>query len=177
MKKLLFVLVSCIFFFAFTLVETAHLADTPGLIQAIGNAGSDQIFTFKKWAFTKVEMEDDKIENINLELVINTSSLSCDWKELEKSIKKKKDYFFIKKFPKATVKIDGASANENGTYTANAILTLKKYTKAVPVTFTISDTRPYEVKGTGVITRQDFGFTGGGPKDEVPIKFAATLPL
>lgn len=177
MKKLIIITISTLFLFAFTQVEKGNMKDTPGLIQAIGNAGSDQFFTFRKWDFTKVEMPNEQVENIQLELEINTSSISCDWKDLEKGVKKKKDYFFIKKFPKATVSINGATANNNGTYTADAVLTLKTHTRAVPVTFTISDTKPYQVKGEGVITRQDFGFTGGGPKDEVPVLFEVVLPL
>lgn len=77
------------------------------------------------------------IENIQLEIEINTSSLSTDWKKLESSLKKKKDYFYIKKFPKATVKIEGAKVKGDDQYTTDAILTLKGITRSVPLNFTI----------------------------------------
>ncbi|MEM8523143.1 MAG: YceI family protein [Bacteroidota bacterium] len=169
-----FILTLALLSFTFTQIEVEEVGNSPGIIQAIGDAGSPQVFTFQKWEFSKAEMPENKIENIQLEIEINTSSLTCDWKDLQKSIRKKKDYFYVKKFPKAIVKIDGAEAAEDGKYKTQAMLTLKKYTKPVELIFTVEGK---EVKGEGVITRQDFGFTGGGPKDEVPISFEVTLPF
>ena len=161
-----------VFFSSF--IGVGAVADTPGIIQAIGEAGSPNVFTFKKWEFTKVEMPENKVENIKVEIEINTSSLTTEWKDLEKNIKKKKDYFYIKKFPKALVKIDGATAKEDGSYTTEALLTLKGVTKPITLSFTMDGNK---VKGSGVIMRRNFKFTGDGPKDEVPISFEATLPL
>lgn len=177
MKKLiLFLPVFCFVFFAFTSVEIGTRGTSPGLIQAIGNAGGDQVLTFQKWKFINTTIPENKVENIQVSLEINTSSITCDWKDLEKGLKKKKDYFYIKKFPKAIVEIDGAKATEDGNYQTDAEMTIRGITKKVPLTFTISDTIPYQVKGEGLIIRQDFGFTGGGPKDEVPIMFDVILP-
>jgi len=179
MKKLL-VSITAIFALFFSLssfVGVANYADTPGILEFIGDAGSPNKMYFKNWSFTKVSLPDDQIENIELDIEINTSSITGSWTDLVNSIKKKKDYFYCKKFPTATVSIKGATANEDGSYSTNAELTLKGYTKAVPLTFTISDEKPYQVKGSGVIIRQDFGFDGGGPKNEVPISFDATLPV
>ncbi|MEM9885083.1 MAG: YceI family protein [Bacteroidota bacterium] len=177
MKKLPFLVFAFFVTLSFTYVGFDKVGSSPGVIQAIGDAGSPQVFTFQKWEFTEAAMPDDKIENIQLSVEINTSSLTCDWKDLEKNIRKKKDYFYVKKFPKASIDIKGAEAIGEGQYKTEAMLTLKKYTKPVELTFTVSDTKPYQVKGEGVITRQDFGFTGGGPKDEVPISFDLTLPF
>jgi len=168
------VLMMMILSFTFTQIETEEIGGSPGIIQAIGDAGSPQVFTFQKWKFTKAEMPENKIENIQLEIEINTSSLTCDWKDLQRNIRKKKDYFYVKKFPKAIVSINGTEAIEGQKYKTQATLTLKKYTKPVELTFTVEGN---QVKGEGVITRQDFGFTGGGPKDEVPISFEVTLPF
>lgn len=177
MKKITYFLpVFCLVFFAFTSIEIGTTGETPGTIQAIGNAGSDQVFTFQKWQFTKSEMPENNIENISLEIEINTSSLTCDWKDLEQNVKKKKDYFFIKKFPKATVKIEGAEPLGDGKYRTNADLTLKGKTNPVELIFTISEEAPYQVKGEGVILRRKFGFSGNGPADEVPIMFDVVLP-
>jgi len=178
MKKLTYLLIPfALIWFSFTYVGIGITGDTPGTIQAIGNAGSDQVFTFQKWGFTSATMAEDKVENIQLEIEINTSSLTCDWKDLEKNIRKKKDYFYVKKFPRAYVSIDGAEKMEDGRYRTEAMLTLKNKTKPVELIFSISDTKPYQVQGEGIIIRQKFGFTGGGPKDEVPISFDVTLPI
>lgn len=177
MKKFILLFVLSTFLLAFTQIEKGTIGDSPGTIQAIGNAGSDNIFTFQKWKFTSVEMADDQVENIKLGIEVNTSSLTCDWKDLEKNIRKKKDYFYVKKFPKAIISIDGATALEDGKYQTTAMLTLKKHTKPVELTFTISEEKPYKIKGTGMIIRQDFGFNGGGPEDEVPVMFEVELPL
>ncbi|MEM9934286.1 MAG: YceI family protein [Bacteroidota bacterium] len=162
---------------SFTQIGIVSSEDTPGTIQAIGNAGSDQVFTFTKWNFTKAQLPEENMENIQLEIEINTSSLSCDWKDLEKNIKKKKDYFYVKKFPTASIAIDGATKNEDGTYTTEAMLSLRNKEKPVTLTFSVSEEKPYQVKGEGIIQRRQFGFSGNGPKDEVPVSFEVTLPF
>ena len=177
MKKLPFLVLILLIGLSFSHIGFEEASNSPGIIQAVGDAGSPQIFTFQKWQFTKAEMPEDKIENIQLTVEINTSSLTCDWKDLQNNIRKKKDYFYVKKFPLASITIDGAEAIGDGKYKTEAILTLKKFSKPVELTFTVSDNKPYQVKGEGMITRQDFGFTGGGPKDEVPISFDVTLPF
>jgi polyisoprenoid-binding protein YceI len=166
-------LVAGLFFFS-SFVGITEYGETPGYIRAIGEAGSPNVFTFNKWSITKAEMPEDKVENIKVEIEINTSSLSTDWKDLENNVKKKKDYFYIKKFPKATVSIDGAEQIEEGRYQTEAQLTLKGITKSVLLTFTMEGNT---VRGEGVIQRRAFKFTGDGPKDEVPVSFEAVLPL
>ncbi len=183
MKKIILPLFAAVgtvvFFLAFKPAPQANLfkGEAPGRIEAIGNAGSDNIFTFEKWTFTKAKMKDDMVENIKLEAVIDCKSLTCDWKDLEKSIKKKKDYFNVSDFPTATVVIDGAEDQGDGQWLTNAQVTIKEITREVPLTFTISDEKPYQVQGTGELKRRKFDFKGGGPKNEVPVSFEATLPI
>ena len=149
---------------------------SPGTIEAIGNAGSDQVFSFRKWSFTKANVPNGNFEEVEVEVEINTSSVETGWKKLEKSVKKKTDYFYVKKFPKATISIDGAEKQADGSFMTEAELTLKGITKKVPLTFTVSSKQPYRIKGEGVIKRRKFGFTGGGPKNEVPVSFDVILP-
>ena len=170
-------MIAVIFTFASAFVGIGNPNDTPGTIEVVGDAGSPQTFVFERWQITKAVIPDGKVEDIQVELEINTSSLSTGWKELEKNVKKKKDYFYIKKYPKAKVIINKATKLENGSYQTEALLTLKKYTKPVKLTFTISEQAPYIVEGSGVIERRQFGFTGNGPKDSVPVAFKATLPI
>ena len=128
MKKhisVLFILLTANFLFFSSFIGVGSYGDTPGFINAIGEAGSPNTFTFNKWEITKAAMPEGKVENIQVEIEINTSSLSTDWKDLEKNVKKKKDYFYVKKFPKATVVLNGAEAQGDGSYVSDAMLTLK----------------------------------------------------
>jgi len=146
----------------------------PGKIEFIGNAGSDNVFTVEKWAFTKIE-NPDQPEKIRIEAVLDINSITCSWKELESSVKKKKDYFFTKKFPEAKVSINGATLLENGNYTTDALLELKGIRKIVPLEFSISKAAPYRVQAQGVVFRSAFKFSGDGPKEEVPVMIDVVL--
>ncbi|MEL6635995.1 MAG: YceI family protein [Bacteroidota bacterium] len=158
-------------------VAPANWPAAPGVISVIGTAGGSNVFTFEKWRFTKAEMPDGKVENLDLAIEISTASLTTDWKDLEKGVKSKKDYFYVSKFPIARVAIQGAQPKGDGTYTCDALLTLKGVSKTVPLTFEISDSKPYQVKGDGMIFRSKFKFTGNGPEEEVPLNFDLTLPI
>ena len=165
--------------FLFLQPDTAlldELPTAPGTIEFIGDAGTPNVFTFENWGFTKIENAGDP-ENIRVEAVFDVRSLKCDWKELEESILKKKDYFFVKKFPEARLSINGAVATEEGKYTTEALLTLKGISKKVKLVFTISEEAPYTVHAEGVIQRRIFKFTGDGPEEEVPVKVDAVLEV
>ncbi|MFK7971707.1 MAG: YceI family protein [Bacteroidia bacterium] len=146
----------------------------PGKLSFIGNAGSDQVFSVERWKFSKVENANDP-ENIQIQAELDISSLACSWDDLLQSVKKKKDYFNVSKFKVASVSIEGAKANDDGSYTADAMLSLKGVTKKVPVNFTISDEAPYHIEASAVVKRKKFGFNGGGPKNEVPVTISADL--
>lgn len=151
--------------------------ETPGTLTVIGDAGSPNIFTFERWHFAEISMPDDDPTMIHAVVDIDLTSVVCDWKDLEASVKKKKDYFHNKKFPKAMVTINGATLQEDGSYETMALLALKGVEKEVSLNFTISKEKPYQIKGAGVMNRREFRFSGDGPKEEVPIAFEATLPL
>jgi len=149
---------------------------SPGTIEVIGDAGSANVFTFNKWSFTTFDVPEGNIEMIKAIAEINTTSLTCDWKDLQNNIRKKKDYFYVKKFPTALVSVDGAKKLEDGSYETEAMLTLKKYTKPVTLNFKVVGNEPLVIEGTGEMKRQTWGFTGGGPADIVPISFRFTQP-
>jgi len=179
MRKIIYffaLLISTVFLFAFTQISVKTAA-APGIIQFIGDAGQATIFTVEDWKFLTVEMKDENPENVQVEIEMETASINASWKELVQNVKKKPDYFYVKSFPKAKVSIKGATKNEDSTYSTKAQMTIRGITKPVELTFSISNEKPYKVKGQGTIIRQEFGFTGNGPKDEVPILFETILPL
>ena len=147
---------------------------TPGTIEFIGDAGSPNVMTFENWGFTKVENADTP-ENIQIEALFDIRTLKCDWEDLQKSLLKKKDYFFARRFPEASLIINGATVQEDGSYTTQAELTLKGITQIIELNFTVSNEEPYTVHAEGVIQRRLFNFYGDGPKDEVPVVVDAVL--
>lgn len=151
-------------------------AEAPGKIEFIGDAGGENIFTVKRWAFTEIESADNP-EKIKIKAILDTRSIECAWKDLQEGVLKKKDYFYVKKFPEIIVSIDGATQNEDGSYTTQAELLIKGVSNSVPLQFTISEEAPYRVKAEGVIFRSEFKFKGDGPKEEVPVTIDAILSL
>ncbi|MTB51086.1 YceI family protein [Lewinella sp. W8] len=150
-------------------------ATAPGSITFVGNAGSDQVFTVNTWKFDEISGLENPT-NIKAIAVLDMTSITCDWKDLEKSLHKKKDYFHSKKFNTATIIIDGAeAAEEAGTYTANGKVSIKGVTRSIPIEFSLTGEGPYQLEAKASINRQQFKFTGGGPKDIVPVMVSATI--
>ncbi len=156
-----------------TVSPKSNYPEPPGRIEFIGDAGSPNTFVIRDWRFLETELPEGKVENIRLRAELNMVSISTEWKKLENSIRNKTDYFYATKFPKATVSIQGAERIEGNRYETDAELTLKDITKIVELTFTVDGKH---VVGSGTIKRQDFAFTGSGPKDMVPISFDLYLP-
>ncbi|MFK8165159.1 MAG: YceI family protein [Lewinella sp.] len=147
---------------------------SPGEITFIGNAGGDNLFTVNQWKFDRLENLDNP-EEIAVTAVLDMTSITCDWKDLEKNLHKKKDYFYSKKFNTAQLTIEGAEEQADGSFLARAELSLKGITKTVPLSFTLTGEGPYELEASATIMRRKFNFSGNGPKDEVPVMVKATL--
>ncbi|MEM9836353.1 MAG: YceI family protein, partial [Bacteroidota bacterium] len=152
--------------------------EAPGALTFIGNAGSDNLFTVNKWKFTRVENPDQPTE-IGVTAILDMTSITCDWKDLQRNLHKKKDYFYSKKWKTATITIDGAELQEDNIYQAIARLEIKGITKDIPIDFTITgdDTEGYSVDASATVMRRKWKFTGGGPKEEVPVMVAAKLEV
>lgn len=172
---LAFLFLNCHTFHSSDTVESAkNYPKPPGTIQFTGDAGSPNVFTVMDWRFTQAEIPEGDIEQIKVALILNTASITTDWKDLEKSVLKKKDYFYVKLFPEATILIDGAEKIDEQTYQTEAMLTLKGISNPVKLTFTLEQNH---VVGKGVITRELFKFNGEGPKSQVPVSFDVYLPM
>lgn len=149
-------------------------SEAPGVLTFIGNAGSDNLFTVERWKFDRLENLSNP-ENIGVTATLDMTSITCDWKDLEKNLHKKKDYFHSKKFNTAEVNIDGATRQADGSYLADATLKLKGVSKKVPISFTLTGEGPYALSANATINRRKFKFTGNGPENEVPVMIEATL--
>lgn len=172
------------FLFVFTLIAFTTLytssptvsfpGEAPGAITFIGNAGGDNLFTVQHWKFDRLGNLSDP-ENIQVTAILDMTSITCDWKDLEKNLHKKKDYFHSKKFSTAQLTIDGATVQADGSYLAQAELSLKGVSRSIPLSFTLTGSGPYELEASATVERRQFRFTGNGPKDEVPVMVTATL--
>jgi polyisoprenoid-binding protein YceI len=173
MKKIIILSVLSAFIgilYSFVGIETWK--ENPGTIIFKTDAGMESTFTVRKWSFKKCDIKADAMEQLQVEAEMDMGSIDCSWEALEKGVKKKQDYFYIKKFPKATLKIDGAKKVKDNEYTCDAILTLKEISHPVVISFTTSTTdNQLKIKGLGTVNRRNHAFTGSGPKDEVPVEF------
>lgn len=148
------------------------VSNTPGSITFTTDAGSTSNFTIRKWKFLQCDIQEDAIEKLKVEAELDMSSLDCTWRELEKNVKKKTDYFYIKKFPTAKLRVDGAKKIGENQYSTVATLTLRDIVRPVTLVFnTGKDGNSLIIKGEGTVNRRDHEFTGDGPKDLVPVSF------
>ncbi|MEY4902334.1 MAG: hypothetical protein RLZZ292_149 [Bacteroidota bacterium] len=144
----------------------------PGTITFSTDAGQESVFTVGNWKFLQCDIKPDAVEKLHVEAEMDMGSINASWKALEKNIKKKKDYFYVKHFPTAMLSVNGATKVKDNEYTCNATLTLRDIAKPVILTFTTSKTTDgLLIKGTGTVNRRDHEFTGDGPKDLVPVNF------
>jgi len=152
------------------------IGEAPGLIEWTGIAGWTAKGNFTRWEFKKAKVAKGDFEDIQIEVVVDMNSVNTDNKDLESHLRQM-DYFGVKKFPLATITIDGAMKNDSGTYSAVAQFTIREITQDIPVEFTVEgEEAPYTVKGTSEINRRDFDISGDGPKNNVPLAFEVTLP-
>jgi polyisoprenoid-binding protein YceI len=172
MKKLSIILLVAIATFFSSFVGIYDASQNPGSITFTTDAGMKSDFTVGRWKFKQCDIQADAIEKLKVEAEMDMSSLDCSWRDLEKNVKKKKDYFYVKNFPTATLRVDGAKKVSDNEYTAVATLTLRDIARPITLTFnTITEGKSLKIKGIGTVNRRDHEFTGDGPKDLVPVSF------
>ncbi len=158
----------------FSFVEIREI-DSPGTITFIGNAGGDNLFTVNDWKFTMLHYDPNDFTSLRASIEMNVASITCEWKELETSIVNKKDYFHVKKYPICTLDVNEIIDLGDGNFQAQATLGLRNKKKDVKIDFTRADDNPNRLLGGTTLIRQDFGFKGKGPKNEVPVSFDILL--
>jgi len=175
MKKIVIILLAAAAPFLFSAFTSDYTLPEgkPGSISFIGDAGSPNTFTVERWRFDEIQNVGSP-EDIVIKATMDISSIACSWEDLRKNVLKKKDYFHFKKYGTATIAVKGATALDDGTYSTDATLTLKGISKPITLQFQIDENR---VQAEGVVMRRDWGFTGDGPKDEVPVTIDAQLTV
>lgn len=146
----------------------------PGTLNWSANAGWEAQGTFDKWKFVKFDVENNDFSKVNAEIAVQISSVNHDDKGLENHLRKN-DYLAAKKFPVATININGATFNEaDNSYYTNATVSLKGAQKEVPLTFSIDNNT---VKGNGTLFREDYNVgDDSGVRNEVMIDFEFSIP-
>ena len=183
MKKIFFALVPLTLFLLFCAFtpqsggdREAYPETPPGSLTFIGQAGNPNLFTMNRWKFSRVENVDNPTE-IGITAVFDMVSITCDWKDLEKSLHKKRDYFHSRRHSTASLSVDGATLQEDGSYLAQAVLELKGVRKEIPISFTIGADEEGipTVAAEAIVMRREWRFSGDGPLDEVPVTVNAQL--
>ncbi len=172
MKKISIIILVALATFFSSFVGIREAKENPGTITFLTDAGMESVFTVGNWKFNKCDIKADAIEKLQVEAEMDMSSIDCSWRDLEKSVKKKTEYFYVKKFPTATLSINGATKVKDNEFNCDASLTLREISHPVKLTFTATPSeKGLMIKGTGVVNRRDHAFTGDGPKDQVPVSF------
>jgi len=149
--------------------------NSPGTLNWSANAGWEAQGTFDKWKFIKFYLPDDDYSKVNAEIAVQINSVNHDDKGLESHLRKS-DYLSAKKFPVATIKIQGATYNKSeNSYSSNASISLKGAQQEVPLTFYIENNNM--IKGKGTLLRQDYNVGDDeGVRNEVIIDFEFMIP-
>jgi polyisoprenoid-binding protein YceI len=172
MKKVSIIILVALATFLSSFVGIREAKENPGTITFLTDAGMESVFTVGNWKFNKCDIKADAIEKLQVEAEMDMSSIDCSWRDLEKSVKKKTEYFYVKKFPTALLSIAGAKKVKDNEYTCEAALTLREISHPVTLIFTATPSdKGLIIKGKGVVNRRDHQFTGDGPKDQVPVAF------
>lgn len=87
-----------------------------GVFIVIGMMGGFSVFIFECWYFVQFEMFDNDFVKIQVVIDIDVIFVVCDWKDFEYLVKKKKDYFYVCKFFKVMVMVNGVELQEDGSY-------------------------------------------------------------
>ena len=138
--------------------------------------------TFTDWSFTNIDIPGGDITKGVVEMEIDLASVAEKSEKLAAHLRTP-DFFDVKRFTTATVKIHGAKKKEEAEgYTATATVGLHGMSSDVPVEFTVTSKKPLAISGTAVLVRTAHGI--GGPyepgngrsiTDDISITLDATL--
>jgi polyisoprenoid-binding protein YceI len=139
------------------------MGDAPGTLEfrshnKIYNAQG----TFKRWRFTTIDIPDGDPERGTVEMEVDLASVWEKAAELVAHLLSSM-FFDVRKYAKATVKVDRVKNTGDKTYNGLATLNLRGLTGEVPIVFEVVGEDPLEVEGKATVSRLAFGV--GPPYD------------
>jgi polyisoprenoid-binding protein YceI len=171
-----------------------------GLAQAIASAppetsirfvGANMMSTangsFQRWRIAKSDVDPNRPGESWLEVEVDVASIDTGIEKRDDHLRSA-DFFDVKRFPKATVRVhsvseDGQSAHGYPRFKAKFDVRIRDVKKTVDGAFEVVAVDPPTVEGSLEINRLDFGVGDGysrwnpmSIKAKVPINFTAVIP-
>ena len=150
------------------------IGEAPGKISFTGIAGWEAHGHFENWEFADLQVPNDDFSEVQATILVSMKSVYVENNDLRKHLLKP-DYFGAKKWPDATITIEGALETDDRSFSTMAIVNIKGVEQEVALEFTVSEEKPYHVKGSGELNRRLFNIYGDGPEDGVPIEIDVVL--
>ncbi len=148
-------------------------ATPPGEIKWTGTAGRSFTGTFDRWKFNSFELPDGDYTKVKAEIAVDIASVNVNPDGLENHLRAD-DYLDAKGHPIATIKLNGATKEDDGSYTSQATVELKGIKNDVEIYFFVDGDI---VKGLATLLRQNHEVGDDkGVKNEVPITFSFNPP-
>ncbi|MEM6456181.1 MAG: YceI family protein [Acidobacteriota bacterium] len=120
--------------------------------------------SFKRWHFTEVNIPDGDLTRGTVAFEVDLTSVWEKAQALADHLRAP-DFFNVKKYPTATVKIHNAkAAGAADTYSAEAKIDFLGVSRTVPVNFKVTGTDPLRIEGTATMDRTAFNL--GGPSHD-----------
>ncbi len=151
---------------------------TPGTISfAAANERYSANGTFKKWDFTKVDMNKKDITSLKATINIDLTSI---WEKSPKLTDhlKADDYFGVAKYTTATLDIVNVKDKGDGMYTAEMSLSMRGKTQKMKSDFTVTNQNPLTVKGMAKVDRSIFGIgvENTSVPNEIEVTYDTVIP-
>jgi len=135
---------------------------------------------FRDWKFTEIKFANkENLNGLTAKLSINTNSV------FEKTIRltqdlKTPDYFDVKKYPQANIKIYEVKSLNDSLYSGKMEIKIKNKKLEKPFEFLVIQTQPnYKVKGQVILQRETFeiGMSMPSIESQVKVIFETELKL
>ena len=131
---------------------SAKTSLSPGVISfAAANDRYSANGVFKKWKFTKIDMQKNKIESLNAQIEIDLSSISEKSAKLTEHLKAW-DYFDVEKYTTAQLTISNVRPKGNS-YIASLELKMRDAVQKMESEFELVGENPMRVKGKAMVDR------------------------
>ncbi|MCP4498682.1 MAG: YceI family protein [Deltaproteobacteria bacterium] len=127
----------------------------------------DTLGTFSKWKIVKAEFDWNDMSKSEFEISVHVASVDTDSERRDKHLRNE-DFFFVKKFPKATFKSTKIKAISDEKLSVTGDLTIKGITKSITIPLDVvrfekpikgKKIKVMRLKGKFQLKRKEFGVT------------------